>query len=129
MSDPSSGEAGSGILQSLRNFAATLIALLQTRVELLITELEEERMRLLQLMFWMAGAIFFLAVGILLLIILLVAVFWESHRLIAIVVLAGLFLAGGAGMSLMVRKLMRERPRLFSASLGELAKDRDQLSR
>jgi uncharacterized membrane protein YqjE len=128
VSDPSSGGAGSGILQSLRNLAATLLALLQTRFELLVAELEEERMRLLQLLFWIAGAIFFLAVGILLLVILLVAVFWESHRLAAIVVLAGVFLAAGAGMSMMVRKLMRERPRLFSTSLGELAKDRDQLT-
>ena len=128
MSDPVSGAPGPGILQSLRNLAATLIALLQTRAELLVTELEEERMRLLQLLFWIAGAIFFLAVGILLLVILLVAVFWESHRLIAIVVLAGIFLAAGAGMCMMVRKLMRERPRLFASSLDELAKDRDQLT-
>jgi uncharacterized membrane protein YqjE len=128
VSDPSSGGAGSGILQSLRNLAATLVAILQTRVELLVTELEEERMRLLQLLFWIAGAIFFLAVGVLLLVILLVAIFWESHRLTAIVALASVFLAAGAGMSVAVRNRMRERPRLFPASRDELANDRDQLA-
>lgn len=128
MSEPSSGGAGSGILHSLRKLAATLVAVLQTRVELLAAELEEERMRLLQLLLWISGAIFFMAVGILLLVILAVAVFWESHRLTAIVVLAGAFLAAGAGMSVAVRNRLRERPRLFPASRDELARDRDELS-
>ena len=128
MSEPVSGEAGAGIVQSLRNLAATLVALLRTRFELLVTELEEERIRLLQLLFWAAGALFFFGVGILLLIVLLVAIFWDNHRITAIVVLAGVFLAAGVGMAIGVRKRMHARPKLFSASLEELAKDRDQLT-
>lgn len=128
MSEPASGEAGAGIVQSLRNLAATLVALLRTRFELLATELEEERIRLLQLLFWAAGALFFLGVGILMLVILLVAVFWDSHRITAIVTLAGIFLAAGVGMAIGVRNRMQARPRLFSASLDELARDKDQLT-
>jgi len=128
VSEPVSGEAGAGIVQSLRNLAATLVALLRTRFELLVTELEEERIRLLQLLFWAAGALFFFGVGILLLIVLLVAIFWDNHRITAIVVLAGVFLAAGVGMAIGVRKRMHARPKLFSASLEELAKDRDQLT-
>ncbi len=129
MTEPAAGEAGTGIVQSLRNLAATLVALLQTRLELLVTELEEERIRLLQLLFWAAGALFFFGVGILLLTILLVAVFWDSsHRITAIVVLAGVFLAAGIGMAIAVRNRMHERSRLFSVSLDELAKDKDQLT-
>lgn len=128
MAEPGAGEAGTGIVQSLRNLAATLVALLRTRIELLATELEEERVRLLQLLFWAAGALFFLGVGILLLVILLVAVFWDGHRVAAIVALAGLFLAAGIGMAIGVRDRMHARTRLFSASLDELAKDKDQLT-
>jgi len=127
VSEPGSGEAGPGIVQSLRNLAATLVAILRTRFELLATELEEERIRLLQLLFWAAGALFFFGVGVLLLVILLVAVFWDSHRFVAIIVLAGLFFAIGLGMAFAVRTRVRARPRLFSASLDELSKDRDQL--
>lgn len=129
MSESGAGETGTGIVQSLRNLAATLVALLRTRIELLVTELEEERIRLLQLLFWAAGALFFFGVGILLLTILLVAVFWDSsHRITAIVVLAGIFLAAGIGMAIGVRNRMHARPRLFSASLDELARDKDQLT-
>lgn len=125
-SDP--GDAGNGIVQSLRNLAATLVALLRTRFELLVTELEEERLRLLQLLFWAAGALFFLGLGILLLTVLVVAVFWDSHRITAIVVLAGIFLAVGAGMAVGVRNRMHARSRIFSASLEELERDKDRLT-
>ena len=128
MSDPSPGDAGAGILQSLRNLAATLVALLRTRFELLATEIEEERVRLLQLLFWAALALFFFALGIVLLVILYVAVFWDSYRITAIVTLAGVFLAAGAGAAIAARNLIRARPRLFSASLDELARDKDQLT-
>lgn len=123
-----SGDAGNGIVQSLRNLAATLVALLRTRFELLVTELEEERLRLLQLLFWAAGALFFLGLGILLLTVLVVAVFWDSHRITAIVVLAGIFLAVGAGMAVGVRNRMHARPGIFSASLEELERDKDRLT-
>jgi uncharacterized membrane protein YqjE len=122
------GESGSGVLQSLRNLAATLVALLQTRLELLVTELEEERLRLLQLLLWTAGALFCFGIVILLLTILLVAMFWDSYRITAIVALAGIFLAAGVGMAATVRNRVHARSRLFSASLDELKKDRDRLT-
>ncbi len=116
-------------MQSLRNLAATLVEILRTRFELLATELEEERIRILQLLFWAAGALFMFGVGILLLVIMIVGVFWDSpHRVTAIVVLACVFFAGGVGMAIAVRNRIRERPRLFSASLDELARDKDQLT-
>jgi len=126
--EPTAGESGSGILQSLRNLAATLVTLLQTRLDLVVTELEEERVRLLQLLFWAAAALFFFGVGILLLTILLVALFWDGYRVTAIVVLAGIFFCVGIGMAIGVRNRMHARSKLFSASLGELAKDKDHLT-
>ena len=128
MPETASGDSSAGIVRSLRNLAATLVALLRDRFELLATEIEEERVRLLDLLFWAAGALFFLAVGVLLLVVLLVAVFWDTHRISAIVVLAGLFLAAGAGMAVGVRNRMYAKPRIFSASLDELARDKDRLT-
>ncbi len=129
-SDP--GDAGTGtgtgIVQSLRNLAVTLVELLRTRFELLATELDEERIRLLQLLFWAVAALFFFGVCILLLTVLAVAVFWDSHRITAIVALAGVFLAAGIVMAIGVRNRMHARSRLFSASLQELQRDKDRLT-
>lgn len=128
MPEPTPGEAGSGILRSLRNLAATLVALLQSRLELIVTEIEEERVRLLQLLFWTAGALLFFAIGLQLLVLLFVMLFWDSYRVAAIVVLAGIFLALGIFMAVRVRDLSQARPRLLTTSLDELAKDKDQLT-
>jgi uncharacterized membrane protein YqjE len=114
-------------VRSLRNFAATLVALLQTRLELLATDLEEERIRLLQLLFWAAGALFFFALGVLMITMLVVLLLWDSYRLAGIIGLAAIFLAIGAAMALGVRNRMHARSRLFSSSLEELGKDKDEL--
>ena len=112
----------------MRNLAATLVALLQTRFELLVTEFEEERIRLLRLLLWIAGALAFLGAGILMLVVLVLAVFWDSYRITAIVVLAGIFLAVGIGMAIGVHNRMHAQSRLFSASRDELARDKGRLS-
>jgi len=128
VSEQGAGEPATGILQSLRNLATTLVALLQNRLELLVTDLEEERVRLLQLLFWAAGALFFFALGVLMITMFVVLMLWDSYRLAGIVVLAAVFLAIGVGLALGVYKLMHRRSRLFSASLDELAKDKDRLT-
>jgi len=121
-------EPATGILQSLRNLAATLVALLQNRLELLVTDLEEERVRLLQLLFWAAGALFFFALGVLMVTMLIVLLLWDSHRIVGVAILAAVFLAIGVGLAIGVRNRMHVRPRLFSSSLDELAKDKDRLT-
>ncbi len=128
MSEQGAGEPATGILQSLRNLATTLVALLQNRLELLATDLEEERIRLLQVLFWAAGALFFFALGVLMITLFVVLLLWDSHRLAGIVVLAAVFLAIAVGLAIGVYKRIHRRSRLFSASLDELAKDKERLT-
>lgn len=128
MSEQGAGEPATGILQSLRNLATTLVALLQNRLELLATDLEEERVRLLQVLFWAAGALFFFALGVLMITMIVVLLLWDSYRLAGIVVLAAVFLAIAAGLAIGVYKRIHRRSRLFSASLDELAKDKERLT-
>ena len=127
MPDQQPEEPATGIVHSLRNLAATLVALLQTRLELLATDLEEERIRLLQLLFFAAGALFFFALGVLMITMLVVLLLWDSHRLAGIIVLAAIFLGIGAIFALGVRNRMQARSRMFSGSLVELGKDKDEL--
>ncbi len=127
MQEPGTGETGAGIVQSLRNLAATLVAVFHTRLELLVTEIEEERVRLLDLLLWAAAALFCLGVAVLLLVLLLIAVFWDTHRIAVIATLVAVFLAAGICIAAGARNRMHARSRLFSASLDELARDKDQL--
>jgi len=127
MSEEMPGE-GRGLFDSLKGLAATLVALAHTRLDLLATDLEEEREQLVSALVMLLVALFCLGVGVVLLAILIAVMFWDSYRLLALAGLTGIFLAGGAAAFGFARHKLRTKPRLFAASLAELAKDRQQLT-
>lgn len=120
-------EASKGLLESLTTFAATLLAIVHTRLELLSTELEEERAHLLSLLILTLLALFCFSIGVVLASILLVAVFWESHRLLVLGALTSVFFAVAIGAAVLMIRKAKAKPRLFAASLSELLKDQQQL--
>lgn len=122
------GGQSPGLVQSLRRLAATLVALLQTRLELLATELEEERVRLVQVLLWGCIALAFLLLGVVMLTLFVVVLFWDTHRVLVSGLLALTFIAIGLAAAAVARSRARARSRLFSASLAELANDREQLT-
>jgi uncharacterized membrane protein YqjE len=117
-----------GLFESLRTLAGSVVGIVHTRLELLSTDIAEERAHLTSLLVMGLVSLFFLGVGVVLLAILIVVAFWESHRLAALGGLTGLFLIAGAGLAWLAVHKARTRPRLFEASLAELSKDRQHLS-
>lgn len=121
-------QAGSGgLFESLKTLAATLIGIIHTRLELLSVDIAEEREHLITLLVLAQAALFCFGVGVVLLALLVVAAFWETHRLLALGGASGLFLFVGAAMAWAAVHKTRTRPRLFAASLAELSKDRQHL--
>ncbi|PKO46821.1 MAG: hypothetical protein CVU29_04985 [Betaproteobacteria bacterium HGW-Betaproteobacteria-22] len=117
---------GEGLFKSLKNLTATLVSIVQTRLELLSTDLEEGRERLISLLATIFVALFCLCFGLVLLAILVVVLFWDTHRLLVLVVLTGLFLSLGGVLSVMALRALKTMPRMFAASLAELAKDQQE---
>ncbi len=115
-----------GLLSSLRGLAVDAVDLLKTRLELLTTELEEEKVRLLSLLTFGAIALVFLAAGLVFLAVFLTVLFWEGQRLLALGVFTTLFLTAGTAALLAALARVRAGSRLF-ASLAELSKDRAAL--
>jgi uncharacterized membrane protein YqjE len=113
-----------GLFASLRGLAATAVAIVQTRLELLGTELQEEKARLLGLLAFGAAALILLAAGLVFLAVFLTVLLWDNNRLLALGVFAALFLGGGAVSLLVALRHARTPSRLFAASLAELARDR-----
>ncbi|MHB1186344.1 MAG: phage holin family protein [Thiobacillus sp.] len=120
--------ASGGLFESLKTLSVSLVGIVHTRLELLSTDIAEEREHLITLLLLVQLALFFLGVGILLLALLIVVAFWESHRLLALGGLTGLFLLASTGMAWLAVHKTRTRPRLFEASLAELSKDRQHLT-
>lgn len=119
---------GSGLFSSVRTLLGTLLGIAQTRLELLVTELEEERLHLGKLLLYGFLALFFFGLGVLLLSVLIIAVFWDSYRLGATAALAALYLGIAFICAAVLRRQARRKPRLFSASIAELGKDRAALT-
>lgn len=118
----------SGLLGSVKNLTATLVAVTQTRLQLLANEIQEEKLRLAQLGLYAAAAVFFLCFGVLLFTLLIIVLFWESHRVLAIGGFAGIYTLAGIVFGLAAVKRANARSRLFETSLRELNKDLERMS-
>jgi uncharacterized membrane protein YqjE len=120
-------EDSPGLIGSIRRLASTLVSVVGTRLELLGNELQEERLRLSQMLLYFFVAAVCFTMTVLMLTAFVVVLFWEEHRLAAIAVLAALFFVAGILSTQALRTLSARKSRLFSCSLEELAKDKAQL--
>jgi uncharacterized membrane protein YqjE len=111
----------------VRRLGATLLAMVRTRLELLSTEAEEHLVRLSRLCVLAACALMLITLGLLVATLFVLILFWDTHRLAAAAVLTLMYLGGGIAVALYARREARSQPRLFAASLAELAKDRHEL--
>lgn len=120
---PTPGRLGS----RLRATVAGALGVLQTRLELLSTEFQEEKLRLGLLLGYAAAAFFFLGFGAVLLALFLTILLWDSHRLLALGIFTALFLAIGLFALLSAAHIGRQGSRLFAASIAELKQDREMI--
>lgn len=111
------------IVESVGRIGATLIAMVQTRLELAAVEVQEELQRFLGYFVLALVSLILFGVALLLVVLLVVVVFWDSYRLEAIGGLAALFGVAGAVIALRVKRSFDTRPRLLGATVAELNKD------
>jgi len=119
----------SGLMASLRRLTANFTVVAGTRLELLANEVEEEKLRLGRLFLLGSLAMLFFGLAVMLATVFVVVLFWDSHRLLVVGGLAGLFVLLAVLTARALRAAAQAGSKLFSASLAELAKDRHQLTR
>lgn len=116
-----------GLLGSLRNLLAHGLELAQVRLELLLTELEEEKTRLLKLLAYGAAALLLLMMGLVFLAVFITVLLWDEHRLLALGLCSFFFLGTGLLALAGVSRLAHRDEKPLAASLNELAQDRSAL--
>lgn len=116
-------DPGSGLLDSLKNAAHTLVGAAHTRVRLLGNELEEQGARVAQMALMWAIAGFCLALAVVLGAALLVVLLWDSHRVAVLAILTSVFAAGGIAAIFLAHALANARPAPFARTLAELEAD------
>jgi uncharacterized membrane protein YqjE len=126
-----SQEAGAprppGLVDSLSRLGRSALGLLRTRLEILGTEIEEERIRVARLALAVAAIAFCLQMAVLLFVVFLVVFLWETHRLATLGAFAAFFLAAGVVGILVLKRRLARRPKMFASSLGEFLKDEERL--
>jgi uncharacterized membrane protein YqjE len=125
-SDPT-GNGGWKLTQPLKDLISALSSALHTRVELFAVELEEElerSKRSLALFLILLGSG---GLGVVLLNVFLVALFWQNGWIPAIGLLALVYFVVALFAAIKLRSSLSRQAGLFPATLAELGKDRDRL--
>lgn len=117
------------LLSSIKNLAATGASIAQTRLELLSVDVQIARNKFIGLLVMIVCALFFLFFGLVMLALLIVIYSWEADRMTALSLLTAAFISIGVILAALIIKSLRTMPKLFEASIAELAKDREALSK
>ena len=117
-----------GLFASIKALLATAVSLLAVRLELLSADVQEAKLRFLRLLALAVVGIFLLCLGIVVSVFLVAALFWETHRILALCVLAFVLVAAGAGC-LAAARSQAAGHRFLAATLDELERDRRALER
>jgi uncharacterized membrane protein YqjE len=126
---PAVEKSAGGLFRSLTNLVATIVALVQTRIELITTELQEEVQRAAELLLWAFVALLAAVLGLFFVGFTIIIVFWEGERLLAAILVTAGFLGFAAIAVGVLWAKFRSKPRPLDATRAELEKDRAALER
>ncbi|MEO6874487.1 MAG: phage holin family protein [Opitutaceae bacterium] len=126
MENPSS--TSPGFLHSIHTLAASLLATVEDRIELVSVELQEEKHRLIQTFIWISAAIFTGFMAIAFASLTIVYLLWESARLYALGGLTLLYTAALVAIIVAFRRFIARQPKPFAATLSEIKLDRSHVS-
>lgn len=119
---------GAGLLGSLRRVLDTVLELVQVRLELLGTEIEEQKRRILEALVWAGAGLVLLGAGLVVLAAGVLAYFWDGARWIAWAALLAVYVGAAALALYRARARLQATQGAFAASAAELARDRQALA-
>jgi len=126
---PAGSPGGNEAIGPIRGFARTLLSFVATRAQLAANEFEEQWIRLFEIAIWVLVAFFLFAIALALGAVFVLALSWDSNRLLAAALIPLPFAAGGAVALLFVRKRLAERPKFLATTLEEMARDREAVEK
>jgi uncharacterized membrane protein YqjE len=115
------------LVESAARFAGTVLAMVQTRVELAAAEVEEESLRYFSYLLSALAALFCLGIAVVLAVILIIVLYWDTHRIGVLLSLIALFGVASAWFALRLRERYQQKPPLLGHTLNELARDGELL--
>ncbi|MES2582589.1 MAG: phage holin family protein [Pseudomonadota bacterium] len=124
--DSAQGKGSGGTWGAVRDKAATLLAIGQTRLDLLSNELEVARITITRQIMLAQALLFCVGLGAVLTVVGLVILFWEQ-RLVVVALAAALVWGLALYVYFAIQRNNRRAAPLFNASMAELQEDLRQL--
>jgi len=112
-----------GWLESLRRMGDSFLALTRNRLELFTVELQEEKLRLLNLLIWITLAAALGFAGVFILVIALAFWLWAVAGYLGLIALALAALAAAVGIVFGIRNKLQTSPAPFAQTVAEFRKD------
>ena len=113
-----------GWFSSLRRTGDSLLGLAKNRLELFAVELQEEKLRALNVLVWLVVALALIVAGVLVALGALALYLWHIAAYFGLIGLALVSLAAGAGLLWGIRNRIRSGPPPFAKTVDEFKKDR-----
>ena len=116
-------------MSSIHRIGHSLLGLIQTRAELFVVELQEEKLRAISLLLWLALGLSLAVAGLLIAAGILALYLWEVAGYRGLIGLAAGILAVAAIIFWSIRHRILSGPQPFAETLGEFRKDAASLRR
>ncbi len=114
----------SSVLAAASSLLDSVLASLQNRVQILSIELQEEKIRLVQLLVWVAAIVFGGMMTVAFASLTVIYFFWENARLAALGGMTVFYAVGVLILWIKLKSYLARQARPFQATLSELEKDR-----
>lgn len=113
-----------GWMEALRRSGDSLLGLMQSRLELFAVELQEEKLRAINLFIWLSVALAFGMAGVLVMAAAAAIFLWQTAGYLGLIGLALLIFAGSAGLLWWLRRRLQTGRTPFDTTVAEFNKDR-----
>jgi uncharacterized membrane protein YqjE len=109
----------------LRRILSSAFAIFETRLELIGIELQEEKERLIGVLFLGLAAMMLAMMALITLTVLIAIYFWDTYRYQSLVGITAVYALIALVCGLRARHTLHEAPAMFDDTLAEFRKDRD----
>lgn len=111
------------LLFSIKRLLRSVLEIGRTRLDILTLDIKIAQIRFLSNLVATLLSFFFFSIGTLLGLALILAIFWETHRILALSVLTVSFLGFGITLYLKLLSKLKNDPGIFEATLSGIKKD------
>jgi uncharacterized membrane protein YqjE len=118
-----------GLVESVRRILDSALAVMRARLRIFSLELQEEKIRLLELLVWLGIALVFGITGLVTLTVAVAVLLWQKAGVGGLVFLGIIYAGACLSACYQLRKRFRERPPPFGDTLAEFNRDREWLEK